>query len=199
MKKLLILPLLLLSLFVFSQEKPEGLFIYSKAPEFKATDQNGKEIALKEIRKKSPVVIVFYRGYWCPYCNKELKKLQDSLDLITAKGATLIAITPENEEGIKKTVENTGASFSIISDADQKIMKAYNVSFKVDDKTVSRYKMGGIDLATNNSQKTDAVYLPVPAVYVIDTDGEIRYRFFDADYKKRPAIADILKGLEGIK
>src|ERR1041384_8178648 len=99
-----------------AQEKPEGLFINSKAPEFKAKDQNGKELSLKDMRKKGPVVIIFYRGFWCPYCNRELTRLEDSLKLITDKGAQLIAITPEKPEGIAKTVEKTQAGFSIISD-----------------------------------------------------------------------------------
>ena len=85
-----------------AQEKPEGLFINSKAPEFKGKDQNGNEIVLKDLRKKGPVVIIFYRGYWCPYCNKELQKLEDSLQLIKEKGAQLIAITPEKQEGDRK-------------------------------------------------------------------------------------------------
>jgi peroxiredoxin len=196
---------LLVFLFGFSimnlhaQEKPEGLFINSKAPEFKLKDQNGKEISLKDLRKKGPVVIVFYRGNWCPYCNKELQKLEDSLQLIRKKGAELIAITPEKQEGVTKTIEKTKASYSILTDEDMKMMKAYDVIYKVDDKTVSRYKMASIDLAVNNGQKPDAVFLPVPAVYIVNMDGEIAYRFFDADYRKRPSIKDILDNLVGLK
>jgi len=184
---------------LYAQEKPEGLFINSKAPEFKLKDQNGKDISLKDLRKKGPVVIVFYRGNWCPYCNKELQKLEDSLQLIREKGAELIAITPEKQEGVAKTIEKTKASFSILTDEDMKMMKAYDVIYKVDDKTVSRYKMASIDLAVNNGQKPDAVFLPVPAVYIVNMDGEIAYRFFDADYKKRPTIKDILDNLVGLK
>lgn len=182
-----------------AQEKPEGLFINSKAPEFKVKDQNGKEIVLKDLRKKGPVVLVFYRGFWCPYCNKHLQKLQDSLQSITEKGAQIIAITPEKQEGIAKTIEKTKVSFSIISDEDQKIMKAYDVAYKVDDKTISRYKMADIDLAANNGQRVESVILPIPALYIINKDGEIAYRFFDPDYKKRASIKDILENLRGLK
>ena len=87
-----------LSLFVllmaFAQEKPEGLFINSKAFDFKAKDQNGVEVNLKDLRKKGNVVVVFYRGAWCPYCTRYVKRLQDSLDLIRARGAQLVVITP---------------------------------------------------------------------------------------------------------
>jgi len=184
---------------LFAQEKPEGLFINSKAPEFKAKDQNGKEINLKDLRKKGPVVIVFYRGNWCPYCNKELQKLEDSLQFIREKGAELIAITPEKQEGVAKTIEKTNAAYSIITDEEMKIMKAYDVAYQVDDKIVSRYKMASIDLAANNGQKPDKVFLPVPAVYIINKDGEIAYRFFEPDYRKRPSVKDILDNLVGLK
>ena len=183
----------------FAQEKPEGLFINSKAPDFKGKDQNGTELNLKDLRKQGPVVLVFYRGYWCPYCNKYLRTLEDSLQQIKDKGAQLIAITLEGDSGVAKTIEKTKATYSVITDGDEKIMKAYNVLYKVDDKIVSRYKMASIDLAVNNGQKPDAVYLPIPAVYVIGKDGEIKYRFFEPDYKKRASVKDILDNLKGLK
>lgn len=196
MKKAGILSLFL-ALFAFTnaQEKPEGLFLNSKAKEFKGTDQAGNEISLKELRKKGPVVLVFYRGFWCPYCNKELKRLEDSLQLIKDKGATLVAITPEKAEGVAQTVEKTKASFSILSDEGQKIMKAYDVAFKVDEKTTARYKSFDIDLVKNNGQKEGEVFLPVPAVYIIDKEGNIKYRYFQEDYKKRPSVKEILDNL----
>jgi peroxiredoxin len=199
MRKFLSLSLLILCLKAFGQEKPEGLFINSKAPDFKSKDQNGNEIALKDLRKKASVVLVFYRGYWCPYCNKELERLQDSLQLINDKGAQLVAVTPEKQEGIEKTVEKTKASFPIISDEEMKIMKAYDVAYQVEEKTIARYKMASIDLAANNGQKPDAVYLPIPAVYIINKQGEITYRYFESDYRKRPYVKEILDNLKGLK
>lgn len=195
MKKLLLLTLLFMTVASFAQEKPEGLFINSKAPDFKAKDQNGMDINLKDLRKKGPVVLMFYRGYWCPYCNKELIRFQDSLALITAKGAQLIAITPETNEGIAKTTEKTKASFPIISDKDMVITKQYAGSFDVDDRTRMRYKTAGIDLYENNAQKEKAS-LPVPAVYVINRDGSVVYRYFDADYKRRPWVYEILAAIK---
>lgn len=180
--------------FLFAQEKPEGLFINSKAPDFKGFDQYGKEIRLKDVLKDSLVVLIFYRGQWCPYCNKQLKKLEDSLQLIKDKGARLIAITPEKPEFISKTIEKTKASYPLIYDKEMKIMKAYGVSFEVDERTIARYKNADIDLATANGQK-EKVYLPVPAVYIISKESTIVYRFFDADYKKRASVQEILKNL----
>jgi peroxiredoxin len=82
--------------------------------------------------------VIFYRGNWCPYCNKELKRFQDSLQFITAKGATLIAITPERGDGVNKTITKTGAVFPILYDAGMIIARAYQVSFQVDEKTQNR-------------------------------------------------------------
>ena len=178
-----------------AQEKPEGLFINSKAPDFKLKDQDGKDVSLRELRKKGPVVIVFYRGNWCPYCNRHLQLLQDSLQLIKQKGAQLVAITPELQDGIQKTIEKTKASFPILHDEDLKIMKAYDVAFQIDDRAMVRYKNAGIDLAAINDKK-NANYLPVPAVYIVNKEGTITFRFFDSDYKKRVTVKEILNNLK---
>ena len=187
--------LLITTIAVSAQDKPEGLFINSKAPDFKAKDQNGADISLKELRKKGAVVVVFYRGNWCPYCNKELKRLQDSLQYITEKGAQIVAITPEGGEGIGKTVEKTGVQFSILTDQEMKIAKSYGVSYEVDERTMVRYKSFGTDLLEINHQKGKA-FLPVPAVYVVNKEGSITYRYFDADYRKRPSVQEIVSNLK---
>ena len=171
-----ILALTLCAFSATAQEKPEGLFINSKAPNFKVGEKDGKDVTLKDVLKNGTVVLVFYRGNWCPYCNKHLKRLQDSLQLIVDKGAQVIAVTPEAAEGIAKTVEKTGATFTIVTDADGKIMKNYGVSYNVDERTVSRYKNADIDLAEINKQKN--VVLPVPAVYIVNKEGTVDYRYF---------------------
>jgi peroxiredoxin len=176
-----------------AQEAPEGLFIASKAPDFKAKDQNGKEVRLKELLKEGKVVLVFYRGHWCPYCNKELSRLQDSIQLIKDKGAILIAVSPEKPENVAKTVEKTKAEYSILYDEGLKIMKAYEVEFEVPVNTITRYRNAGIDLEKSNGG--NGKYLPVPAIYIIDKESTITYRFFEPDYKKRPSVQEILKNL----
>ena len=108
MKKVLLSVALLLFIgMVSAQESPKGLDVNATAPDFTAKDQSGAVINLKEKLKKGPVVLIFYRGYWCPYCSKQLKKLEDSLLQITNKGATLIAITPEQSENIRMSVEKS--------------------------------------------------------------------------------------------
>ncbi|MEO7923759.1 MAG: peroxiredoxin-like family protein [Chitinophagaceae bacterium] len=194
MKKIItIVAILLSAIVVKAQQAPEGLFIASKAPDFKAKDQNGNEIRLKDLLKKGKVVLVFYRGQWCPYCNKELSRLQDSLQLIIDKGATLVAVSPEKPENISKTVGNTKATYSILYDEKLKIMKAYDVEYELPENTVTRYRNSNIDIEKNNGD--NGRYLPVPAVYIIDQESTVIYRFFEPDYKKRPSVKTLLENL----
>ncbi len=194
MKRILFVVCLVIAVqFVTAQEAPEGLFISSKAPDFKAKDQDGKEVRLKDLLKTGKVVLVFYRGQWCPYCNRELSRLQDSLQLIKDKGATLIAVSPEKPENISKTIEKTKAAYSILYDERLKIMKAYEVEFEVPENTVTRYRNSGIDLEKVNGN--NGKYLPVPAIYIIDKESTITYRFFEPDYKKRPSVKELLSHL----
>ncbi|RYZ24456.1 MAG: AhpC/TSA family protein [Chitinophagaceae bacterium] len=177
-----------------AQERPEGLFINSKAPDITGKDQNGKTVSLRDLRKKGPVVLVFYRGNWCPYCNKELKNLQDSLQLLTDLNATVIAISPEASEGVQETVKKTGANFSVLSDADAKWAKAYQVAYTVDERMVKRLQSSQIDLAKINNTK-EAPVLPVPAVYIINRDGAVTYRYFNENYRERPSVRVLLENI----
>lgn len=194
MKKVLFLFIALFTLFAVQAQKPEGLFINSKAPEFKLKDQTGGVVSLKELRKKGPVVLLFYRGAWCPFCNRQLKAFQDSLELIQGRGAQVVAITPEKSEGIDSTIQKTGATFPILYDEDMQMSKAYEVAFDVDDRTVSRYKMSGIDLVQVNGQKK--AMLPVPAVYIINTEGTVTYRYFNENYRNRVSVKEILRNIK---
>lgn len=192
MKKLLLSSFaLLISLQIFAQEP---LKVGDKAPLFNLKDNAGKPIDLKKILKENKsVVLFFYRGQWCPHCNKHIKNLQDSLQLLSSKGAYVIGVSPETSTGIDKTVAKTKASFSIISDRDYQLMKAYKVDYVMEPGLADRYKKGGLDVAMANGQ-TDYV-LPVPATYIINKDGKIKYVFFDKDYKKRPSVKNLTANL----
>ena len=197
MKKLL--PLLitaLISATCFSQNTvyPEGLKVGDKAPQFKGTDNYGKPFDLKKQLKNGDLVIIFYRGLWCPYCNKELSQLNDSLSFITAKGAAVIAISPETKENVTKTTGKTKASFPIISDSAMMIMKMYKVNFAVDEATQIKYKKYGIDFSEANG--SNGANLPVPATYIVGKDGIIKYVFFNTDYKVRSSVQNLLDHLQ---
>lgn len=185
---------LMITLTLSAQEAPKGLNLNDKAPEFTAKDQHGKSISLSTELKKGAVVLVFYRGQWCPFCNRQLKQLEDSVSLIQQKGATVLTITPEVLENIEKTITKTKASYSILHDEGLQIMKSYDVAFKVDDKTIEAYKKYGIDFLKANGPENGA-NLPVPAVYVINKEGKIIYKYFDTDYRKRASVKEILTHL----
>lgn len=189
MKKIIILFCLFISIQKLSAQT--GLKVGDKAPLFTGTDNFGKETNLKKLLSANKyVVLFFYRGQWCPYCNKHIAQLQDSLQTLTTKGAYVLGVTPETTEAISKTVAKTKAnSIPLLSDKDRKIMKAYQVNFVMDSAMVSKYKKFGVDLEANNGN-TDHV-LPVPATYVIDKSGKIIYVHFDKDYKKRAAVSTI--------
>ncbi|MEI6854029.1 MAG: peroxiredoxin-like family protein [Bacteroidota bacterium] len=175
----------------------DTLAMHSQAPLFEAMDDSGQKVSLQQLLLKGPVVVSFYRGQWCPYCNRHMSNLQDSLSFITALGASLVAITPEKNEEISKTISKTGASFSIIYDEGHKIMDAYKVTFKVDGfKNLLHFAEGvNINKASGN---TDNV-LPVPATYIIAPDGSIIGRHFDTDYTVRMPVKDILKVLNSFR
>lgn len=193
MKKNWLLSVFVLLTTIASAQEPKGLNLQDKAPDFTGKDQYGKTISLTDELKKGPVVLVFYRGQWCPYCNRQLKQLEDSLSLIKEKGASLLTITPEKPENIQKTIAKTKTSNPILFDEGLTIMKKYDVAFKVDEKTIEAYKKYGIDFSEVNG--SNGANLPVPAVYVISREGKIMYRFFDADYRKRSSVKDILAHL----
>ncbi|MCX2574777.1 peroxiredoxin-like family protein [Pedobacter sandarakinus] len=193
MKQILII-LVLTSILGLNVSAQKGLAAGAKAPTFMGVDQNGNKIDLQNILKKhQSVVLFFYRGQWCPYCNKQIKELQDSLQLLTAKNAYVIGVTPETADNIAKTIKKTKAGFSIIQDKDDEIMKAYGVNFMMDDATFAKYKGFGVDLEMNNGNTRHT--LPVPATYIIDRSGKIKFVYFDPNYKKRASISNILTQL----
>ncbi len=178
----------------FAQSDLNTLKVKDIAPDFQITDHNGVKINLYERLKSGRVVIVFYRGAWCPYCNKHMSHLQDSLQLILAKGASLIAITPEQNSSIEKTISKTKASFNVAFDSAYVIMKSYGTAFKLNDFTYKKYKLVGIDVEESNGNKDHM--LTVPATFIINQDKTIEYIHFDENYKNRSTVAEILYHLK---
>lgn len=171
-----------------------GLKVGDPAPLFTAKNQAGTKLELANLLTKGPVVLVFYRGQWCPYCNKQLSSIQDSLGLITGKNATVIAVSPEKPESVLKTIEKTKASFNMVSDIGVDIMTKYKVDFGLDKKALNQYKGYGVDIVKNNGD--NGAKLPLPATYVIGTDGKISFVYLDGDYRKRPTVKAIFEALK---
>jgi len=173
---------------------PTGLQVGAQAPLFTALNEEGKTVSLQQLLTKGPVVLVFYRGYWCPVCMRYLQQYSDSLQLITAKGATLIAVTSEGAEGVQKSHKKTKAGFQLLTDTTGIIMRLYDVNFNVTDAYVKKIKNGlSADIAGNNA--TGRAELPVPATFIINSKGVITYRQFDPNYKNRATVQEILEHL----
>lgn len=194
-KTILFYPLFLFHLltFISKGDEPKGLSVGDIAPKFKAIDQFNNPFDLEEQLKKGPVVLMFYRGHWCKYCNRQLEELSDSLGFIIEKGASVVTVTPEVMEFVDETSKKFNNSFRIISDRDMKIMDAYKVRFKVENGTNTKYKIWGIKLVEFNGD--NGSNLPVPATYIINQDGTIKYVFFNENYKKRVSVKTILMNL----
>ncbi|HMP91601.1 MAG TPA: peroxiredoxin-like family protein [Phnomibacter sp.] len=185
-----LLLLALVSMCIGGAAQTGGLKKGAKAPLFEAMDAKGIRYNLSDLLKQGPVVLVFYRGYWCPFCNRHLSELQQALPAIKAKGARLIAITPEKPDFIEKTIDKTNAGFPLLHDADLSIINAYQVAFPLKDDVLNRYKNAGIDLQTINGNKGNI--LPVPALYIVNQEGVIVYSFYDPNYRNRAPVAEIL-------
>jgi peroxiredoxin len=167
------------------------------APEFILADPDGKPVSSRELLAKGPLVVSFYRGIWCPYCNLELQALQEALPEITARGASLIAISPQTAPNSRKSQRDNKLSFPILSDTRSEVADAFGIRFALQDYLVELYKSFKNDLPTLNNDP--AWVLPMPARYVIGTDGIIAYSEVNPDYTQRPDPGDLLPVLDRLK
>lgn len=171
-----------------------GLPVGTPAPDFALPNAFGRSVRLSELTARGPVVLVFYRGAWCPYCNLQLRGLQQILPYIENAGAELVAVTPQKPDKSREQVEADGYPFEVLSDLDDRVMKAYDLYFEVPAPVAALYRDKlDLDLTQYNGEGRTA--LPVPATFVIDRHGVIRAAFADTDYRKRPEPAAILGAL----
>lgn len=174
---------------------PVGLNVGEKAPIIQTITIEGDSINTRKYIGKQEIIVIFYRGDWCPVCSKYLSNLNDSLKYITQKGAKLIAIGPETKANAKNTQSKTKAEFSIVSDTALVYAKAFDVLFKVTDKYQSKIKTFLFtDIAENNGNSE--AYLPVPATFIIDKKGVIKFKQFDYNYKNRASVKAMLEHLD---
>lgn len=175
-------------------KEAKGLNVGKKLNTFVGEDIFGNKISLSELLKDKPVVVIFIRGQWCPICNKHLKTLQKNLPKIYDKGANVVVVSPEKSEFIKRTIEKTGAEFTIIYDEGYKISNQFDVTFVPDGMSKFMYNtILGAKLKQSHSDDTER--LPIPATFIIDKNQVIVWRHFDPDYKKRSTMAEIIANI----
>lgn len=153
------------------------------APEFTLANHKGEMRSLHELLDDSVVVLSFYRGGWCPYCNLELNTLQQVLPEIEARRATLIAVSPEQPDKSLSTREKNELAFDVLYDQGNKVADAFGLVFSLPESLRPIYDKFGIDVPGYNGD--DTFQLPIPATYIIGQDGKVLYHFVDPDYTKR--------------
>jgi peroxiredoxin len=165
-----------------------------KAPAFTLKDADGNLVSSTELLKKGPLVVSFYRGVWCPYCNMELQALQAAKPEFDKRGASLVAISPQTAPNSRKSVRQNQLSFPILSDAKGEVAASFGLRFGLPDYLVELYKRLKNDLPSLNDDPSWT--LPMPARYVIGQDGTILYSEVNPDYTRRPEPEDMIPALQ---
>ena len=186
----------------YSQKSPEdaaksGLNVGAKMPSFSLKDANGKTIESSDLLKQGNLVVVFYRGSWCPFCNLYLRNLQKNLTQIKAAGGNLVAVSVENPDNSLSIAKKDELDFTVLSDPNLTVAKKFGIVYELPKETDELYKSHGLDVAKHNEM--DKAELPLSATYVINRRGEIVYAYLEPDYKKRAAPETIIETLSKIK
>jgi peroxiredoxin len=164
------------------------------APSFSLRDPDGNVVTSEDLLKKGPLVVSFYRGVWCPYCNMELQALESAKPLFDKFGASLVAISPQTAPNSRKSVRQNKLSFPILSDVKGKVGAAFGLRFELPDYLVELYKSLKNDLPAFNDDP--GWTLPMPARYVIGQDGTILYSEVNPDYTRRPEPEEMIPVLQ---
>ncbi|MFJ3621742.1 peroxiredoxin-like family protein [Streptomyces iakyrus] len=179
-----------------SGQADRALTVGDKAPRFSLPSAAGQTVALDDLLADGPVVLTFYRGAWCPYCNIALRALQQHHGAITARGARLMAVSPQVPDESLTLTEKHDLAFDVLSDIGSDTAKQYGLAFDLPDDLAAVYDKLGFDLQRVNGGHPRT--LPLPATYVIDSAGVIRWAFVNTDYTTRAEPADILAALDAL-
>ena len=166
----------------------------STAPD--ATIQNAQREALQlsQLLSKAPTVLVFYRGSWCPYCNRQLAALGEIENDILNAGYQIIALSPDRPAKIAEAIEESETAYSLYSDSSMEAAKAFGLAFQVDAASLEKRKGYANKLEQASGQNHH--WLPVPAVYVIEQGGKIRYRYYNTNYRERLSSEALLEAIQ---
>ncbi|MCD9877823.1 peroxiredoxin-like family protein [Streptomyces guryensis] len=179
-----------------SGQAAHALTVGAQAPRFHLPTATGQTLALDDLLTDGPVVLTFYRGAWCPYCNIALRCLQQHHEAITARGARLLAVSPQIPDESLTLAEKHDLAFDVLSDIGSETAKQYGLAFDLPHDLAAVYDRLGFDLQRVNGGHPRT--LPLPATHVIDRDGVIRWSFVDTDYTTRAEPADILAALDSV-
>ncbi len=167
------------------------------APTFELPDAHGNLVRSADLLARGPLVLTFYRGVWCPYCNMDLQAIEDAADEVRALGASLVAISPQTDPNRRKSERENALSFPILSDHGNALANEFGLRFRLPDDLIAVYKGFGNDLAVGNGEPSWT--LPMPARYVIDRNGAIAYAEVNADYTRRPDPTELFPILRRLR
>jgi peroxiredoxin len=174
-----------------------ALGVDDNAPPFTLTDATGTRYVLTDLLKQGPVVAIFYRGGWCPFCNVQLRAFQLARTRIRALKASVVLISPEQIEQTLSLIERHTLQFPVLTDVGNQVARQYGLAFQFDPALRERYLEEEIDLTELNG---DVPWeLPMPATFIIDPQGKIRYAFVSTDYTQRSEPAEVLAVLQRLK
>lgn len=162
-------------------------------PNFSLKNAKNEVVNSSDILKNGKMIIAFYRGSWCPYCNLELKALQEKISEFKEKNATLVAISPQSPDNSLTVIEKHHLTFEVLTDKDNVFAKQLGIVFELQDFVLPYYHALGIDLSSFNKNADNS--LPIPAVFVVNESSKIIYKFADANYMNRIDIDELLNTL----
>ncbi|MEM7672483.1 MAG: peroxiredoxin-like family protein [Verrucomicrobiota bacterium] len=170
----------------------------AQVPAVSVKTLDGESVALNDLVSEQPTVLIFYRGGWCPFCTKHLAAVQKVATEVDAMGFQIVGVSPDRPAKNKDAAEKHALKYQLLSDSSAEAMKAFGVAFQVPESLVSKYKNEyGIDIE-GDSGETHHI-LPVPALYLVGTDGTIRFAHFDPNYRERLEVNQILNELKRAK
>lgn len=167
------------------------------APDFVLTDADGVRVSSRQLLEKGPLVVTFYRGVWCPYCNLDLQALEAVRPALAQSGASLIAISPQTRANSRKSQRQNQVRFPILSDPGNMVAAKFGVRFRMPPYLIKLYEELGNDLPTINGDPSWT--LPMPSRFLIGQDGAIRYREVEADYTRRPDPDELVRALDALE
>jgi peroxiredoxin len=170
-----------------------ALAVGDRAPEFSLADAGGATVSSAGLLERGPLVVSFYRGVWCPYCNIDLRALQRALPGYRELGASLVAISPQTPVNSRRSARRNELSFPILSDPGNRVGAEFGLRFRLPGYLLDIYRENQIDLVAFNQD--DSGTLPMPARFVVGPDGVIRYAEVNPDYTRRPEPGDLLPAL----
>lgn len=174
-----------------------ALGVDAAAPDFTLPDAQGRPVTLSALLRAGPVVVTFYRGGWCPYCNIQLRAYEAVLPQMTALGARLVAISPQLPDGSLSTAERNGLTFDVLSDLGNAAARSFGLVYALPDEL--RAALASNNKALPGINGDDSWELPVPATYVIAPEGRVALASLDVDYRRRLAPEDILAALSALR